>query len=252
MPIQPVIKAAIAVLALSVLEPHGTVRAQTPSPLAAAPANELAPLQGAWQGVEVGGEGEVQCRLKIEGSKVRFERADKKEWYVGTITLPAGKNPKQLMANIAECSHPEVVGKVAMAIYKLEGGTLTLAGHPPGDPEAPRSFEGDDTTRTFVLKKSEPEKVKATPISKTDKMPNFARGADPSVEDRFQEADIALAIAHYEKLQSAAFELRLKRELEQSADQRQSEEWAKKESRLRDEAAMLREETIRRATAHRR
>ena len=75
----------------------------------------------------------------------------------------------------------------------------------------------------------------------------FAPSVPRTVEQRFQEADITLAIAQYEKLQMAAFEMRLKLQLDPPADEAQRNELAKRVEVLRMEAAELREQTIKRA-----
>jgi hypothetical protein len=84
--------------------------------------------------------------------------------------------------------------------------------------------------------------------SKPQFPPDFFSPSVPrTVEQRFQEADITLAISQYEKLQMAAFELRLKLQLDPPADEGQRNELAKRAEILRIEAAELREQTIQRA-----
>ena len=68
-----------------------------------------------------------------------------------------------------------------------------------------------------------------------------------TVEQRFQEADINVAIAQYQKLQTAAFDIRLQLQLEPPADEKQRNELFKKADMLRIQAAELRDETIKRA-----
>ena len=231
------LSAAFAVLALSIFAPNLPLHAQDSS--ATSSADDLKTLQGAWQGVELGKEGEGQCSLAIEGNVVRFRGANKKEWYVGELTLPAGKNPKQLQVRVTECSHPEMTGKVAPAIYKVEGASLTLVGREPGNPEPPKSFDDTSSARTLMLKKSD----SAKPAKGNAKV---APGDSRTVEQRFEDADLDLALAHYEKLQSAAFEIRLKLEVDPPPDQ-QIESMRKKEAMLRARAEELRDEAIRRA-----
>jgi hypothetical protein len=81
--------------------------------------------------------------------------------------------------------------------------------------------------------------------------PGFFSNTPPrTIEQRFQEADMSLAIAQYEKLQMASFELRLKLQLDPPAKDEERAELAKRAEILRAEAAALRDETIRRgATA---
>jgi hypothetical protein len=57
------------------------------------------------------------------------------------ITLPAGKDPRQLHATIKGCppSQASSIGQVVRAIFKIEDGTLTLATGSDGanEPETP-------------------------------------------------------------------------------------------------------------------
>ena len=92
------------------------------------------------------------------------------------------------------------------------------------------------------------------PMAVAEPKPQFAPGffsatPAPTVEQRFQEADITLAIAQYQKLQTAAFDIRLQLQLEPPADEKQQNELAKKADMLRIQAAELRDETIKRAVA---
>ncbi len=111
------------------------------------------PLQGKWEGVEAGRESDGKCTLTITGQTIHLQAANKGEWYQATFTLPADTTPQQLVATITDCPAPAFVGKSAFSIFKLEDGTLTLVGHAPGDPDAPKAFEGDATARKFVFKK---------------------------------------------------------------------------------------------------
>jgi hypothetical protein len=69
----------------------------------------------------------------------------------------------------------------------------------------------------------------------------------PTVEQRFQEADISLALAQYEKLQMSAFEIRLKLELDPPAGDEQRAELTKKAHMLTTQAHAIRDETLKRA-----
>ena len=82
------------------------------------------------------------------------------------MTLPAGTNPKQLHATIKGCppSQASSIGKVVVAIFKIEDGTLTLAtGN--GDGEAPKSFEatGANGPNRYELRKVQPQKKDTEP-----------------------------------------------------------------------------------------
>ena len=103
--------------------------------------------------------------ITITGNSFRFHR-DTNFWFETTITLPAGTNPKQLHATIKGCppSQTSSIGKVVVAIFKIEDGTLTLAtGN--GDGEAPKSFEatGDNGLNRYELRKVQPQKKNAEP-----------------------------------------------------------------------------------------
>ncbi len=144
---------ALALAAFSIATPCTLSWGEEPAK-PAAPAEEAAKaLQGTWEGVEVGREGAGKCTLTISGNTLHFQGAVPAEWYKGTFELPAGTDPKQLLGLVKECPFEQAIGKTAIAIYKIEDGKLTLVGHPPGAPEAPRGFEGDELSRTFTLTK---------------------------------------------------------------------------------------------------
>ena len=115
---------------------------------------ESALLQGKWQGVEVGQEGNGTCTLTITGKAVSFDGRQNEEWYRATFTLPERTDPKQLLATITDCAVPEMVGKTCTAIYKIEQGKLTLTSFKPGSGKIPTSFEPDGAGRTFVFSKA--------------------------------------------------------------------------------------------------
>ena len=112
------------------------------------------PLQGTWEGSESGREAKGKWTMKINGNSLRFDGPTKEEWYTANFTITADQDPRQLNATITECPEPSFVGKQAFSIFKIEDGTLTLTGHKPGHPTAPKAFTGEPSTRTFVLKKA--------------------------------------------------------------------------------------------------
>jgi len=79
------------------------------------------------------------------------------------MTLPAGKNPKQLHATIKDCPTPSSIGQVVFAIFKIEDGKLTIA--TTGGDEAPKSFEatGNNGLTRFELRKVHSQKRDAPP-----------------------------------------------------------------------------------------
>ena len=65
-------------------------------------------------------------------------------WFATTITLPAGTDPQQLHATIKDCAPAQgdnSIGKVVVAIFKIEDGTLTLVSKGGGAEDAPKNFE---------------------------------------------------------------------------------------------------------------
>jgi uncharacterized protein (TIGR03067 family) len=120
-----------------------------PAPTAA----ELQPLQGTWEGVELGQEGRGKIIMTITGHSLHFRR-DSNYWYEATFTLPAGKDPQQLRATIK--GGPDSIGKVVPAIFKIEDGTLTLAAD-SGSGKLPKSFEDEEASR-HAFRKIQPQK----------------------------------------------------------------------------------------------
>ena len=109
-------------------------------------AGEMERLQGHWEGEGAGGT----CSITIEGDSLLYRNAQ--GWFKTTFTLLAGTEPRQLHATIRECSPPSdsSIGTVVHAIYRIEGGTLTLADFDPAG-EPPGSVEGAATK--YVVKK---------------------------------------------------------------------------------------------------
>jgi len=125
-------------------------------------AAELQPLQGTWEGVLVGDEARQQVTITITGNSLHFHR-DTNFWFETTITLPAGKDPKQLHATIKGCPPPQAdsIGKVVRAFFKIEDGTLTLATIGDDAEETPKSFEAAGTR--YELQKVQPPKKSTQP-----------------------------------------------------------------------------------------
>ena len=119
---------------------------------ASTPKQDLSSMQGTWVGEEIGGP-KGECRMTIEGASFRFQGAQAGEWYVGTLTLNPATQPKQATVQINDCPVPKYRDLAAKGIYKLEGKTLTLAAHEPGDETVPTSFGRDPAgkTRAFVF-----------------------------------------------------------------------------------------------------
>lgn len=121
---------------------------------------ELQLLQGTWEGVLVGDKAKIT--ITITGNSLHFHR-DTNFWFETTITLPAGKDPKQLHANIKGCppSQADSIGQVVRAFFKIEDGTLTLATIGDDAEETPKGFEAAGTR--YELRKVQPQKKNTEP-----------------------------------------------------------------------------------------
>ncbi|HEX7181695.1 MAG TPA: hypothetical protein VF756_07620 [Thermoanaerobaculia bacterium] len=156
------IKMALAVMTLFILMPWGLICTQAAGTTNQPTAAELQPLQGSWEGVLVGQETAGKISITITGNSLHFQRLNRNEWYETTFTLPAGTYPQQLHATIKDCTQPcDDVGKVVFAIFKIEDGTLTLAGIQASAVEPPKTFGEfpgfeDDRIFRYKLKKAQP------------------------------------------------------------------------------------------------
>jgi RNA polymerase sigma factor (sigma-70 family) len=130
---------------------------------------DMAALQGTWAGQEAGA-GDGLSTVVINGATLEFRGADPAEWYKATFSLRANTTPKQAVIAIADSPQPQYVGKIANAIYKLEGDTFTVAGNEPGDPSLPANFDAP-TARKFVLKK---KSAGISPILAANTLPETA------------------------------------------------------------------------------
>ena len=156
------IKIALAVKTLSTLMLWALVctQAGTLSPSTAA---ELQRLQGSWEGVLEGHETEGRVSITITGNALQFQGLKPTERYDATFTLPAGTDPQQLHATIKEGPVPRDIGKMVFAIFKIENGTLTLAGIPASADQSPKpfgqesGFENNSMFR-YDLRKLQPKK----------------------------------------------------------------------------------------------
>lgn len=85
--------------------------------------------------------------ITITGNSLHFfKSAD--FWFETTFTLPEGADPQQLHATIQRPE--ESAGEVVIALFKIEGGTLTLGGIRDQDSTAewPKTFEASEDTMT--------------------------------------------------------------------------------------------------------
>ena len=89
--------------------------------------------------------------MTISGDSLKFHGARQEEWYAAKLTLTPSTSPKRADCLIEDCGAPQYIHKMAKAIYKMEGKTLTLAGNEPGDEAAPTGFETKNRSRVFVF-----------------------------------------------------------------------------------------------------
>jgi uncharacterized protein (TIGR03067 family) len=123
-------------------------------------ASELHRLQGTWEGVVVGDKARDKITITITGDSFHFHR-DSNFWFATTITLPEGTDPQQLRATIKHSAPPEdSIGKVVVAIFKIEDGILTFAMNQYARLEAPKSFEANEEKGTirYEFRKVQPQK----------------------------------------------------------------------------------------------
>jgi len=142
---------------------------------------ELQLLQGTWEGFSLnmaGPDGPIvkgtnTITVTVTGNSLHFHR-DTNFWFETTITLPAGKDPKQLHATIKGCppSQETSIGQVVRAFFKIEDGTLTLATIGDDAEETPKSFEAAGTR--YELRKVQPQKKNTQPP-----MQRIRKGVEP-------------------------------------------------------------------------
>ena len=109
----------------------------------------------------VGQEKDGKITITITGNSLHFHR-DTNFWFETTITLPAGKDPKQLHATIKNSSPPtNSIGQVVRAFFKIENGTLTLATIGDDAEETLKGFEAAGTR--YELRKVQPQKKDTQP-----------------------------------------------------------------------------------------
>ncbi len=112
----------------------------------------------------MGDKSHAKITITVTGRSLHFHR-DAKFWFETTITLPSGTDPQQLHATIKDCPPPsgDSIGKVVVAIFKIEDGALTLA---TGDPETPpKSFKATENSGVtfYELRKVQTQKENTQP-----------------------------------------------------------------------------------------
>jgi uncharacterized protein (TIGR03067 family) len=117
---------------------------------ASPPKRDLSNLQGTWGGQEVGGP-PGECRMTIAGDALKFQGARSEEWYAAKLIMKPSADPKQADILIEDCPAPKYIQKMAKAIYRVDGKTLTIAANEPGDESLPSGFERNATSRARVF-----------------------------------------------------------------------------------------------------
>ena len=151
-----ILKGSLGFRALSLLVPCVLPWVQAGCTTHPATDSELQRLQGTWEGADSGSAGKT---ITFTGNSLHFQEGNTDEWHKATFTMPPGTSPKQLRVTITgfaptnrfDAAH---IGKVVTALFKIEDGTLTVAGEPLDDSKA---FEGP-TTFHYKLRKVQPQK----------------------------------------------------------------------------------------------
>jgi uncharacterized protein (TIGR03067 family) len=133
---------------------------------------ELQPLQGTWEGVILGQESDNKVTITFTGNSLHFQWLEgnlKGNWYQANFTLPARTSPQQLRATITgyyptNDTGTRDIGAVVTAIFKIEDGTLTLAGIQGTDQEPPKGTEAFEKSTMFryVLRRVQKENAEAS------------------------------------------------------------------------------------------
>jgi hypothetical protein len=131
-------------------------------------------IQGTWEGVLVGDEAHQKVTITITCDSLHFHR-DTNFWFETVITLPAGKDPKQLHATIkgGPPSQSDSIGKVVKSFFKVENGTLTLATIGDDVEETQKGFDAAGTR--YELRRVEPQKKDTQqPKQPTEALPRLS------------------------------------------------------------------------------
>ena len=104
----------------------------------------------------MGNEADGKITITISGDSLHFHR-DTNHWFETTFTLPAGTAPQQLHATIERSAVPDASGEVIVSIFKIEDGTLVLAGSTASVENLPNTFEGEEIMR-HEFRKVQPQK----------------------------------------------------------------------------------------------
>lgn len=105
----------------------------------------LQQIQGTWSGVIANNPAKERYTIRIRGDSFHFHR-DTNFWFETTITLPPGKEPKQLHATIRDSAggKDSNVGETVVAIFKIEEESLILATRGTDSDDPPLTFENSN------------------------------------------------------------------------------------------------------------
>ena len=115
-------------------------------------ASSLDDLQGTWVGFTGTDPTGSEVTITIKGKSFRFHR-DEDFWFETTITLPEGPIPQQLLATIKKsaASQDSSIGKMVPAIFKIEGGTMTIGAFADLE-DPPKGFEDINRDSLYTLR----------------------------------------------------------------------------------------------------
>ena len=111
---------------------------------------ENATLEGRWSGNENGQTEKIT--IEFTGNRFAYWDSQTNELGSGTFVVNNSVQPKQLDLTFEKIASPQYVGKVALAIYELNGDELKFAGSEPGTTQRPTDISGGPGVRTFTLR----------------------------------------------------------------------------------------------------
>lgn len=141
---------------LVLLLPGAAVRAEATTATTQPATAEVQHLHGTWEGLLVGQESAGKVTITFSGNSLHFQGLSAAQWYDATFTLQKGTRPRQLRATITGSALVRDIGTVIGAIFKIENGTLSLAGlgdHRTSDDS--EAFDGNPMFH-YRLRKVEP------------------------------------------------------------------------------------------------
>jgi hypothetical protein len=152
------------VLALLVLLlPGATVRAQAPTAKTPPATAGVQQLQCVWEGVQVGQESAGPINITFDGNALHFQGSKADLRYDASFTLKKDARPQQLHATITGGGPGNDIGRMVGAFFKIENGTLSLAGLEDDAPSTVDDAEAFDRNRIFHyrLRRVDPKAKKA-------------------------------------------------------------------------------------------